>query len=44
MFIKISWKNSKGELKEALVESEKIQGFITEFVRREVQPDLMVVN
>ena len=38
MFIKISWKNSKGEVKETLVESEKVQGFINGFVEREVEP------
>ncbi len=42
MFIKISWKNSKGEEKEAVVESEKVQGFINGFVSREVQPTLLI--
>tara|TARA_R110002012_G_scaffold64344_2_gene169203 strand:+ start:2626 stop:2760 length:135 start_codon:yes stop_codon:yes gene_type:complete len=40
MFIKISWKNSKGEIKETLVDSTKVQGFINGFVERQVQPDL----
>ena len=40
MFIKISWKNSKGELKETLVESKKVQGFINSFVERDVTPSL----
>tara|TARA_R110002020_G_scaffold233_4_gene1223 strand:- start:9414 stop:9548 length:135 start_codon:yes stop_codon:yes gene_type:complete len=40
MFIKISWKNSKGEVKETLVDSTKVQGFINGFVERQVQPDL----
>ena len=42
MFIKISWKNSKGELKETLVESKKVQGFINAFVERDVEPSLKV--
>lgn len=42
MFIKISWKNSKGEAKEAVVESEKVQGFINGFISREVQPSLSI--
>ena len=44
MFIKISWKNSKGEVKETLVESEKVQGFINGFVEREVEPSLTMPN
>ena len=40
MFIKISWKNSKVEIKETLVDSTKVQGFINGFVERQVQPDL----
>ena len=40
MFIKISWKNSKGESKETLVESKKVQGFINTFVERDVEPSL----
>ena len=44
MFIKISWKNSKGEVKETLVESEKVQGFINRFVEREVEPSLTMPN
>jgi hypothetical protein len=44
MFIKISWKNSKGEEKESLVEADKIQSFINAFVEREVVPSLTIVN
>ena len=40
MFIEITWKNSKGEIKETLVDSTKVQGFINGFVERQVQPDL----
>jgi hypothetical protein len=40
MFIKISWKNSKGEVKETVIEDKKVQGFINGFVEREVKPDL----
>jgi|TARA_R110000824_G_scaffold72633_2_gene185299 hypothetical protein len=42
MFIKISWKNSKGEEKETIVDSTKVQGFINGFVERDVKPDLHV--
>ena len=42
MFIKISWKNSKGETKETLIESTKVQGFINSFVERKVEPTLVV--
>lgn len=42
MFIKISWKNSKGELKETLVESKKVQGFINAFVERNTEPSLTI--
>jgi len=44
MFIKISWKNSKGEIKEALVESEKVQGFINGFLEQDVKPELSLVQ
>tara|TARA_B100001750_G_scaffold144681_1_gene115517 strand:- start:10234 stop:10407 length:174 start_codon:yes stop_codon:yes gene_type:complete len=40
MFIKISWKNSKGEALNAYVESTKVQGFINTFVERGVEPSL----
>jgi len=40
MFIKISWKNSKGEVKETVVESTKVQGFINGFVSKNVCPEL----
>ena len=42
MFIEIIWKNSKGEEKRTLVESQKVQGFINGFVERNVQPKLVV--
>ena len=40
MFIKISWKNSKGETLNAYVESTKVQGFINTFVERDLEPSL----
>jgi hypothetical protein len=40
MFIKITWKNSKGEEMMTLVEHTKVQGFINGFEKREVQPSL----
>tara|TARA_R110002051_G_scaffold319235_1_gene403000 strand:- start:1223 stop:1378 length:156 start_codon:yes stop_codon:yes gene_type:complete len=42
MFIKISWKNSKGEPKENLVESNKVQSFINAFIERDVVPSLIM--
>ena len=44
MFMKISWKNSKGEEKESLVESNKVQSFINAFVERDVEPSLTMPN
>ena len=44
MFIKISWKNSKGEEKESLVESDKVQSFINAFTERNVIPSLTLPN
>jgi|14_taG_2_1085336.scaffolds.fasta_scaffold64331_2 hypothetical protein len=40
MFIQIMWKNSKGEAMKTLVEAEKVQGFINEFEKRQVEPAL----
>jgi|TARA_B100000029_G_scaffold338409_1_gene330622 hypothetical protein len=44
MFIKFTWKNSKGEVKEAYIEPQKVQGFIDGFMKKEVQPELELVN
>lgn len=40
MFIKITWKNSKGEDMMTLVEHTKVQGFINGFEERKVEPSL----
>ncbi len=42
MFIKITWKNSKGEDMMTLVEHTKVQGFINGFEERQVEPSLDV--
>tara|TARA_R110002020_G_scaffold11474_3_gene43159 strand:+ start:2358 stop:2534 length:177 start_codon:yes stop_codon:yes gene_type:complete len=42
MFIEITWKNSKGDTKKTLIESDKVQGFINGFIEREVVPALTV--
>ena len=42
MFIEIKWKNSKGEQMQTLVEQNKVQGFINEFSKREVQTELVM--
>tara|TARA_R110000824_G_scaffold214063_2_gene400340 strand:- start:486 stop:620 length:135 start_codon:yes stop_codon:yes gene_type:complete len=44
MFIKFTWKNSKGEVKEAYVEPEKVQGFVNGFILKSVKPELEIVN
>ena len=40
MFIKITWKNSKGEDMMTLVEHTKVQGFKNGFEERKVEPSL----
>ena len=42
MFIEITWKNSKGDTKKTLIESDKVQGFINGFIERNVTPSLTV--
>ena len=42
MFIKITWKNSKGDDMMTLVEHTKVQGFINGFEERKVEPSLDV--
>jgi|TARA_R100000781_G_scaffold79238_1_gene49075 hypothetical protein len=42
MFIEIKWKNSKGDEMKTLVESTKVQGFINEFTKRDVQTELVM--
>ena len=44
MFIEITWKNTKGDEKKALVPSEKVQSFINQFLERNTQPTLILPN
>ena len=44
MFIEITWKNTKGDEKKALVQSDKVQSFVNQFLERNTQPKLFLPN
>ena len=44
MFIEITWKNSNGDKKKALVPSDKVQNFVNQFLERNVNPVLTLPN
>ena len=44
MFIEITWKNTKGDEKKALVPSDKVQNFVNQFLERSVNPTLILPN
>ena len=44
MFIEIIWKNSNGDDLKALVPSDKVQGFVNQFLERDVNPVLIMPN